>query len=54
MVASELANSDLTYVAMAHGFMYPVAIRDWFSRRVLAGELSNTMDLSFCGRDRAP
>ena len=40
--------SDITYVPMAHGFMYLVAVLDWFSRRVLSWQLSNTMDVSFC------
>ena len=40
--------SDITYVPMAHGFMYLVAVLDWFSRRVLSWELSNTMDVAFC------
>jgi putative transposase len=33
---------------MAHGFAYLVAIIDWYSRRVLAWRLSNTMESSFC------
>lgn len=40
--------SDLTYVPMAHGFMYLVAIMDWYSRHVLAWRLSNSMDAEFC------
>lgn len=40
--------ADITYVPMAHGFGYLVAIMDWHSRRVLAWRLSNTMDSSFC------
>lgn len=40
--------SDITYIPMAHGFMYLVAVLDWFSRRVLSWELSNTMDVAFC------
>jgi putative transposase len=40
--------ADITYVPMAHGFGYLVAIMDWYSRRVLAWRLSNTMDSSFC------
>ena len=40
--------SDITYIPMAHGFMYLVAVLDWFSRRVLTWELSNTMDTAFC------
>jgi putative transposase len=40
--------SDITYIPMAHGFLYLVAIIDWASRAVLAWRLSNTMDTSFC------
>lgn len=40
--------ADLTYIPMAHGFLYLVAIMDWYSRRVLAWRLSNTMESSFC------
>ena len=40
--------SDITYIPMAHGFLYLVAIIDWASRAVLAWRLSNTMDTGFC------
>lgn len=40
--------SDITYIPMAHGFLYLVAIMDWYSRRVLAWRLSNTLDGAFC------
>ncbi|MEO8181929.1 MAG: IS3 family transposase [Deltaproteobacteria bacterium] len=40
--------ADVTYIPMAHGFVYLVAIMDWYSRRVLAWRLSNTMDPGFC------
>ena len=40
--------ADITYIPMAHGFLYLVAIIDWASRAVLAWRLSNTMDMSFC------
>ncbi|HAS3901125.1 IS3 family transposase [Vibrio cholerae] len=39
---------DITYIPMAKGFLYLVAIIDWYSRKVLAWRLSNTMDTSFC------
>jgi len=42
--------SDITYVPMAYGFMYLVAVMDWWSRYVLAWELSNTMETEFCIR----
>jgi putative transposase len=40
--------TDITYLPMARGFCYLVAIMDWASRRVLAWRLSNTLDTSFC------
>lgn len=40
--------ADITYIPMAHGFVYLVAIMDWYSRRVLAWRLSNTMESTFC------
>ena len=40
--------ADITYIPMANGFLYLVAIIDWASRAVLAWRLSNTMDSSFC------
>jgi putative transposase len=41
---------DITYIPMAYGFMYLVAVMDWWSRYVLAWELSNTMEAEFCIR----
>lgn len=41
-------SSDITYIRLARGFVYLVAVIDWFSRFVLAWELSNTLDTSFC------
>ncbi len=40
--------ADITYIPMARGFMYLVAIMDWHSRYVLSWRLSNTMDVDFC------
>ncbi len=40
--------ADITYIPMAHGFLYLVAIIDWYSRCVLAWRLSNTLDVHFC------
>ena len=40
--------TDITYLPMAKGFCYLVAIMDWASRRVLAWRLSNTLDVTFC------
>jgi putative transposase len=36
--------ADITYIPMRRGFLYLVAIMDWFSRKVLAWRLSNSMD----------
>jgi len=46
--ANQVWSSDVTYIRMAHGFMYLVAIIDWFSRYVLTWQLSNTLDGRFC------
>lgn len=40
--------TDITYIRMQSGFVYLVAIMDWYSRKVLSWEISNTMDDSFC------
>ena len=40
--------ADLTYLRMLHGFVYLVAIMDWYSRYVLSWELSITMEKQFC------
>jgi putative transposase len=40
--------SDITYVPMRRGFLYLVAVMDWFSRYVLSWELSATLDTGFC------
>ncbi len=40
--------TDITYIPLRHGFIYLVAIIDWFSRKVLSWRLSNTLDISFC------
>ena len=41
-------STDITYVPMRGGFLYLVAVMDWFSRFVLSWELSNTMETGFC------
>ena len=46
--ANQVWATDITYIPMAHGFVYLIAIIDWFSRRVLAWRLSNTLDTRFC------
>jgi putative transposase len=40
--------ADITYIPMARGFLYLVAIIDWYSRYVLAWRLSNTLEADFC------
>jgi len=40
--------ADISYLPMARGFMYLVAIMDWHTRKVLSWRLSNTMDTTFC------
>ena len=40
--------ADITYIPLAHGFAYLVAIMDWYSRRVLSWRLSNTLESTFC------
>ena len=40
--------TDITYIPMARGFLYLVAIMDWHSRYVLAWRLSNTLEVDFC------
>jgi putative transposase len=40
--------TDITYIPMRAGFVYLVAIMDWYSRRVLSWRLSNTLDSTFC------
>jgi putative transposase len=39
---------DITYIPMARGFVYLAAVMDWFARRILAWQLSNTLEASFC------
>jgi putative transposase len=40
--------SDITYVPLRHGFLYLVAVMDWYSRYVISWRLSNTLTGSFC------
>ena len=40
--------ADITYIPMAKGFVYLVAVMDWFSRRVLSWRVSITMETDFC------
>lgn len=45
---NQVWSTDITYVPMHGGFLYLVAVMDWFSRYVLSWELSNTMETGFC------
>jgi putative transposase len=45
---NQVWSTDITYIRMAEGFLYLVAVMDWFSRFVLSWALSVTMDLDFC------
>jgi putative transposase len=40
--------ADITYIRMLHGFVYLVAIMDWYSRSVLSWQVSTTLDTGFC------
>jgi putative transposase len=46
--ANQVWSTDISYVPMKRGFVYLIAVIDWFSRRVLSWKLSITMDVSFC------
>jgi len=41
-------STDITYIRLARGFVYLVAVIDWYSRKVLSWRLSNTLDTGFC------
>lgn len=45
---NQVWSTDITYIPMHRGYMYLVAVMDWFSRYVLSWELSNTQDTQFC------
>ncbi|EQD75076.1 integrase catalytic subunit, partial [mine drainage metagenome] len=45
---NQVWSTDITYVRLAHGFAYLVAIIDWYSRRVLGWRISNSMEAVFC------
>lgn len=46
--AGQVFASDVTYIPMSRGFLYLVAVIDWYSRRVLSWRLSNTLEGDFC------
>ena len=45
---NQVWSCDIPYIRLAHGFIYLMAVIDWFSRYVLSWEISNTLDTSFC------
>lgn len=45
---NQVWGTDITYIPMNRGWLYLVAIMDWFSRYVLAWDLSSTMEVDFC------
>ena len=45
---NQVWSTDITYIRLARGFAYLVAVIDWYSRKVLSWRLSNSMDASFC------
>jgi putative transposase len=45
---NQVWSTDITYIRLARGFAYLVAVIDWYSRKVLAWRLSNTLDAGFC------
>lgn len=45
---NQVWSTDITYIRLRTGFLYLVAIMDWFSRYVLSWQLSNTLENSFC------
>jgi putative transposase len=45
---NQVWSTDITYIRLAHGFAYLVAIIDWYSRRVLSWRISNSMEAEFC------
>jgi putative transposase len=48
--ANQVWAADITYIPIQGGFIYLCAVIDWYSRAVLAWELSNTLDAGFCAR----
>lgn len=45
---NQVWSTDITYIRMSRGFVYLVAVMDWYSRKVLAWRISNTQDSAFC------
>lgn len=45
---NQVWSTDITYIRIKHGWVYLVAVIDWYSRFVLSWKLSNTLDMEFC------
>lgn len=45
---NQVWSTDITYIRLPRGFVYLVAIIDWYSRKIMSWRLSNTMDAGFC------
>ena len=45
---NQVWSTDITYIRLPRGFVYLVAVIDWYSRKVLSWRLSNTLDSGFC------
>lgn len=45
---NQVWSTDITYIRMESGFMYLTAVIDWYSRKVLSWQVSNTMEAAFC------
>ena len=49
--SNQVWGTDITYLKLSHGFAYLVAIMDWFSRYVVAWEISNSLEIEFVIRN---
>jgi putative transposase len=45
---NQVWGTDISYIPMARGFLYLITIMDWYSRKVLSWQSSNSMDTTFC------
>ena len=45
---NQVWTADITYIPMSQGFVYLVAVMDWYSRKILSWRISNTLDSEFC------
>lgn len=46
--SNQVWSTDITYIRLKKGFIYLIAVIDWYSRKVLSWRVSNSMDVSFC------